>query len=111
MAMGMPPAQFWDETPLLAVFYRKAYKLKRQMDNEQAWLAGMYVYDAFAVCMANAFGKRGSKKFTYIEKPIDIFPLTKREKKIREQQEYAKMQEAMEAMRKKQQRTKKQKGD
>lgn len=110
MAMGMTPAQFWDEPPLLAVFYRKAYRLKREIDNEQAWLAGLYVYDAFAVCLCNAFSKRGSKKQEYLEKPIDIFPLTEREKKTREQQEYAKMQQAMESMVRKQQRTKKQKG-
>lgn len=111
MAMGMTPAQFWDEPPLLAVFYRKAFRLKREIDNEQAWLAGLYVYDAFAVCLGNAFGKRGSKKLNYLEKPIDLFPLTEREKKRREQEEYAKMQEAMEAIRKKQQRMKNQKGD
>ena len=110
MAMGMTPEQFWDESPLLAVYYRKAFRLKREIDNEQAWLAGLYVYDAFAVCLANAFSKRGSKKHDYLEKPIDLFPLTEREKKRREQQEYAKMQEAMEAIRKKQ-RMKKQKGD
>ena len=111
MAMGMTPAQFWDEPPLLAVFYRKAFRLEQQIKNEQAWLAGLYVYDAFAVCMANAFGKRGAKKYNYIEKPIDIFPPTEREKKLREKQEYAKMQQAMESMRQMQQRSKKQKGD
>lgn len=111
MAMGMTLEQFWDEPPFLAVFYRKAFRLKREIDNEQAWLAGLYVYDAFAVCLANAFSKRGSKKHDYLEKPVDLFPLTEREKKRREQQELAKMQQAMEAMVRKQQRMKKQKGD
>lgn len=106
MVMGMTPTEYWDGQPHLAVAYRKAYRLKRQMDNEQAWLSGLYVYDAVAVCMANAFGKRGAKKQNYIEKPIDIFPLTEREKKRREQEEYAKMQRAMETMRQQQQRRK-----
>ena len=103
--------QYWDGSPFLAVTYRKAYNLRRQIDNEQAWLQGLYVFDAFAVCLANAFGKRGAKKQTYIEKPIDILPLTEREKKRREQEENAKMQKAMEAIRREQQRKKKSKGD
>lgn len=103
--------QYWEQSPYLAVAYRKAYRLKREADNEQAWLQGVYVYDAFAVCLANAFAKRGSKKQTYIEKPIDIFPLTEREKKRRESEENAKMQAAMEAMVREQRRKKKSKGD
>lgn len=107
----MTPTQYWEESPHLAVVYRNAYRLKREADNEQAWLQGLYVYDAFAVCLANAFSKRGAKKQTYIEKPIDIFPLTEREKKRREEAENAKMQAAMEAMVREQRRKKKSKGD
>ena len=109
--MGMTPTQYWEQSPYLAVAYRKAYRLRREADNEQAWLQGLYVFDAFAVCLANAFSKRGSKKQSYIEKPIDIYPLTKREKKRREAEENAKMQAAMEAMVREQRRKKKSKGD
>jgi len=108
MAMGMSYAEFWDEPPRLAAVYRSAYKLKREIDNEQAWLQGLYVFDAFAVCLANAFAKKGAKKQNYLERPIDIFPLTEQEKKRREQEENAKMQAAMEAMRRQRQRKKKQ---
>jgi hypothetical protein len=107
--MGMTYEQYWEQPPHLAVTYRNAYNLRRQIDNEQAWLQGLYVFDAFAVCLANAFAKRGAKKQNYIEKPIDILPLSEREKKRREQEERAKMQEAMKAMVRKQQREKKQK--
>ena len=110
LAMGMTYEQYWDESPHLAVAFRKAYRLKREIDNEQAWLAGLYVYDAFAVCMANAFSKRGAKKQDYFEKPIDIFPLTEREKKRREQEELKKMDAALQAMRDAQQRKKKKQG-
>ena len=108
MAMGMSYTEFWDEPPFLAVAYRKAYRLKREIENEQAWLQGLYVYDAFAVCMSNAFSKRGTKRQNYFEKPIDIFPLTEREKKEREQAEFAKMQAVMESMIQEQRRKKKQ---
>ena len=110
LAMGMTYEQFWDESPYLAVVYKKAHKLKRELDNEQAWLQGLYVCDAIAVCLSNAFKKRGGKTIQYLEQPIDIFPLSKKEKKRREQQEYAKMQAALEAMARKQ-RAEKQKGD
>lgn len=106
--MGMTYEQYWDMSPYLVIAYRKAYKLKREIANEQAWLQGLYVYDAFAVCMANAFAKRGAKKENYLEKPVDIFPLTDSEKERREQEERDKMQKAMEAIASKQRRKKKQ---
>ena len=106
--MGMTYEQFWEQSPYLVIAYRKAYKLKREIANEQAWLQGLYVYDAFAVCMTNAFAKRGAKKENYLEKPVDIFPLTDAEKERREQEERDKMQQAMEAIARKQRRKKKQ---
>jgi hypothetical protein len=109
--MGMTYEQYWESSPRLAVAYRKAYRIKREIENEQAWIQGLYVFDAFAVCLSNAFSKRGAKKQTYIEKPIDIFPISEQEKKRREAQENAKMQQAMEAMMAKQRQRKKQKGD
>ena len=109
--MGMTKTEYWEESPFLAVAYRNAYRLKRRIENEQAWLQGMYVYDAFAVCMANAFSKPGSKKLTYVDKPFDIFPLTEREKKIREAQENAKMEKAMKEIMRRQRQRKKKNGD
>lgn len=107
----MTPEQYWDDDPYLAVVYRKAYRLKQELQNEAAWLQGLYIYDAFAVCLSNAFSKSHSKKQTYIEKPFDIFPLTEAEKKRREKEANAKMQKAMEEMIRRQRRNKKQKGD
>ena len=109
--MGMTYEQYWEMPPYLAVAYRKAYKLKLEAQNEQAWLQGLYVFDAFATVLANAFAKRGAKKQTYIERPLDIFPLTEEQKKKREQEEYKKMQLAMEEMARTQRQQKKLKGD
>ena len=109
--MGMSYEEFWDKPPILAVAFRKAYRIKRQVENEQAWLQGFYVYDAFAVCLSNAFARRGSKKQNYLEKPLDIFPLTESEKKRREEEEMARMQKVMEEMARMQQRKKKPKGE
>ena len=108
--MGMTYEQYWEQSPYLVVAYRKAYRLRREMENEQAWLQGLYNFDALSACLANVFSKRGAKKQMYIDKPIDIFPLTEREKKRREAEERKKMQQAMESMIRKQQREKKSKG-
>lgn len=108
--MGMTYEQFWDASPYLAVAYRKAYMLKRKVDNENAWMAGLYVYDAVSVSLANAFSKRGAKKQRYVERPADILPLTKQEKKQREREEFKKMDAALQAMRDAQQRKKKKQG-
>lgn len=105
--MGMTYEQYWEQSPHLAVVYRKAYRLRRETENEQAWLQGLYVFDAFAVCLSNAFAKSGAKRQKYLERPIDIFPLTEAEKKRREAEENEKMRQAMEAMAAKQRQRKK----
>lgn len=104
--MGMTYEQFWDGDPVIAVAYRKAYRLKREVANEEAWLQGLYNYDAFAVTLANAFRSKGGKRQQYFEKPIDIFPMTEAKKRELERQEYAKMEAAMRAMVRKQKRDK-----
>ncbi len=109
--MGMTEEQYWDRSPQLAVAYRDAYRLQRKLQNEQAWLQGLYVFDAFAVVLANAFSKRGARKQNYLDKPIDILPLTEEERAQKIEEENRKMQEAMKAMAREQRRKKKQKGD
>ena len=84
MVMGMSYEQFWNESPSLVLTYRKAFRIKRELENEMAWVQGLYIYDAVAVCLQNVLRKRGQKRESYIEKPIDIFPLTPTEKKRRE---------------------------
>ena len=108
--MGMTPAQYWDEDPKLAIAYREAHRLRRKTENENAWLVGLYVCDAFATVLKNAFSKRGTPPKTYIERPIDIVPLSEEEKKRREEEEYKKMDAAMRAMIARQ-KSEKQKGD
>ena len=96
--MGMSYEQFWDESPYLVLTYRKAFKIKRELDNEMAWLTGLYFYDALAVAFQNVFRKRGQRRENYLEKPLDIFPLTPREQKRREREQMLKTQKAMEQM-------------
>ena len=99
MAMGMSYEQFWNGSPYLVQTYLKAFRYKRELENEMAWLQGAYIFNAVAVCLQNVLRKKGQKRENYIEKPIDIFPLTKAEKKRRECEGMLKMQRALEQMR------------
>ena len=105
--MGMTYEQFWDEPPRIATAYQKAYRLKLESQNELAWLIGLYVYDAVAVVVSNALSRKGAKPKNYLERPMDIFPLTEKEKKHREREEYEKMDRQLQAIRNAQQRKKK----
>lgn len=66
--------QFWLQDSKLVIPYNKAHKLRIQQKNEEMWLQGLYVYNAFGTVMANAFKSKGSTPSKYLEKPMDLFP-------------------------------------
>ena len=45
-----------------------------------AWLQGMYIFNAISVAIGNASRKKGAKALKYIEEPIRITPMNEREK-------------------------------
>lgn len=73
MALGMTPKEYWFEDCTLAGAYVDAYKRRMEYRNQELWLQGLYIYDAFGVVMANAFAKKGAKKEKYMAKPIELF--------------------------------------
>lgn len=84
MAIGMTYREYWYATPSLVVAYRDAHTLKTRMRNEELWLQGAYVYNAFSSVMdafAHALGgSKGTKPKGYMDKPINITPKTQAEK-------------------------------
>lgn len=54
-------------------YYRQKHLLLRKQMNEELWLEGIYLSNAFGVVLHNAFDKRKEK---YFEKPLDIFEKT-----------------------------------
>lgn len=74
LAIGMTLDEYWNASPHLVRYYREAHKLKVEQRNQELWLQGLYIHNAFSVVLANAFAKKGSKKHNYIEKPIELFP-------------------------------------
>lgn len=91
MAIGMSPKEYWEGDPYLVVDYKRAHNLKVEQRNQELWLQGLYIYNAFGTVLANAFAKKGSKKERYLEKPIRITPLTEQEKRVQAEEERKKV--------------------
>ena len=62
LSIGMSYAEYWDGDPTLAQYYRKAYLIKQEQINHNAWLQGMYIYDAVSTALHNALRGMGKNK-------------------------------------------------
>lgn len=76
--------------------YRKAYELKQEYDNSQAWLQGLYNYQAVNALRPGFvfYGKKAPKPEKYVEKP---FAFTEDERMRRKAEETRKMAEQFKA--------------
>lgn len=75
LAIGMSSAEYWSGDPLLVRYYRKAYKLKQEQINYNAWLQGMYFYDALSTALFNfsrSLTKNPPAAKTYTQQPYDL---------------------------------------
>ena len=88
---GMTWDQYWHGDPWMVVAYAEAHDLWRRQRNEEMWMQGLYVHNAFAVVLSNAFAQKGSIPKKYVEKPIDFFPKTEEEIEAEEERELRKM--------------------
>ena len=91
LSIGMTWEQYWEGDPYLTVAYRAAHLLNVEQRNQELWLQGLYVHQAFAVVLSNAFGKKGAKKQKYPEEPYRITPLSEREKAAKAAKEREKL--------------------
>ena len=86
LAIGMTSEQYWAGDPKLALYYRKAYRIKQEETNTNAWLQGMYIYDAVSTALHNALrgmgGKAKAPAKEYTKQPYELF---KREKTPQEE--------------------------
>lgn len=80
LAIGIDEGAFWGMNIAKLRPYLLAENIRMENDNFNAWLAGMYVYDAVSKAIAGAFGKKGRKPPKYMEKPLRITPYTEEEK-------------------------------
>lgn len=86
----MSEEQYWDKDPSLAKAFREAEEIRQERMNQEAWLQGMYIYDAINRLspILRAFAKKGTKAQPYVE---SAYPISKKaveeEKKKREKAE------------------------
>ena len=74
LAMGMSLTEYWDGEAEWVIYARQAYKMRRERENEEHWLQGMYFYDALlrVAPLFNGFVKN-PKAEPYPDKPYVIF--------------------------------------
>ena len=86
----MSTQEFWDEEPDLLWIYRKVYmgtlKIQNELDNQQAWRIGLYVYEAISVVVHNVFKKEGQPSQNYSEKPYNFSRKPKTQEEIIEEE-------------------------
>ena len=85
LSIGMTEEQYWDKDSCLVKFYREAEKLRNDKFNQQAWLQGMYIYDAIARLspILRSFGKKGTKAKPYVDEPYPLNDTQHREKETK----------------------------
>lgn len=99
LSIGMTEAQYWSGDCELVKYYREAEEMRKERMNQEAWLQGMYVYDAIArlVPVLRAFGKKGAKAEPYVKEP---YPITqKRAEEIKRKQEKQSAEKGLRFMR------------
>ena len=82
MSIGMSYDEYWDGDIYAPKHYRKAYKLRQEQNNNEAWLKGLYTYDALTSALSH-MNKNKSDHKNYAEKPYDFTP-PKEEEKVEE---------------------------
>lgn len=88
----MPYNLYWRGDCTAVIAYRRAYEIKRRVEERDLWRQGLYVYEAVldASPILRAFAKAGTKPLPYPEEP---YPVTqkdmeeKQERKIKQQYE------------------------
>ena len=78
----MSSAEYWEGDPSLARYYRKAYRIKQDEINNNAWLQGLYIYDAVSTALHNALRGMGKQKppaKDYAKQPYDLHNKVKTE--------------------------------
>ena len=84
---GMTADEFWNSPPFLVKGYREKHRLEVEQINQELWLQGFYIYEAFSVVMQNSFRKNGAKKAEYPKEPHRITPLKDYEKEQQKQKQ------------------------
>ena len=73
LAIGMSLREYWEGDSSLTRYYRKAYQIKQDEFNNNAWLQGVYIYDAISTALHNALrDPKKSRAREYAKQPYDF---------------------------------------
>lgn len=74
LVLGLTLEEFWDGDCQYTRYARKADKLRQERINQNAWLQGMYIYDALTRIspILNPFAKKGTKAKPYVPEPYPM---------------------------------------
>ena len=67
----MSSEEYWEGNPSLPQYFLKAYKMRQEQLNHEAWLHGLYVYDAMISAMTHLSDKKSEHK-DYATKPYSF---------------------------------------
>ena len=59
--LGVSEERFWDSCPSEIKPYEKSYQMRLKQTDEQAWIQGMYFYNALSVSLSHFCGKKTAK--------------------------------------------------
>ena len=68
----MSSAEYWEGDPSLTRYFRKAYEMKQEENNHNAWLQGLYIYDAVSTALHNALRGKNSTAKEYAKQPYNF---------------------------------------
>ena len=76
---------------MLVKYYREAEEMRREKFNQEAWLQGMYIYDAIMRLspILHAFAKKGTKPQPYVDVPYPISQQGMEDAKVRKEKAVA----------------------
>ena len=63
--------------------YMEKIKLQKELSNENAWLNGLYIYEALCVSLYNNFGRKETQQpANYPEQPYNLYSKPKSKEEI-----------------------------
>lgn len=88
LSIGMSWDQFWHGDCTMVKYYREADRMRRERVNQEAWLHGLYTYEAIAdlsPILRASFGKGVRKPLDYPKQPYALDEQEREERKRKEE--------------------------
>lgn len=97
LAIGMSLTEYFESDCTLTRYFRRAYQIRQESEDHNAWLQGAYIYKAFDCALYNnpPLMKRGREARQYFDKPLTVqnadYKTSEEEKALKKEEEEAAM--------------------